>query len=59
MDGLKLAAAVSDRWPPIKIIVTSGHRKVQLADIPQKSRFLGKPYAARDIASAAVEMLNG
>ena len=24
MDGLKLAHAVRDRWPPIKIIVTSG-----------------------------------
>src|ERR1700683_5360591 len=24
MDGLKLAQAVRDRWPPIKIIVTSG-----------------------------------
>ena len=25
MDGPKLAAAVRDRWPPLKIIVTSGH----------------------------------
>ena len=24
MDGLKLSAAVRDRWPPVKIIVTSG-----------------------------------
>lgn len=58
MDGLKLAAAVRDRWPPVKIIVTSGHRKVQPADIPQESRFFRKPYVARDIAAAAVEMVN-
>ena len=25
MDGLKLASFVRDRWPPIKIVVTSGH----------------------------------
>src|ERR1700693_2273388 len=25
MDGLKLARAVRGRWPPIKIIATSGH----------------------------------
>jgi CheY-like chemotaxis protein len=25
MDGIKLAAAVRDRWPPIKIVATSGH----------------------------------
>ncbi|HEV7344741.1 MAG TPA: response regulator [Devosia sp.] len=57
MDGLKLAAAVRDRWPPIKIIVTSGHRRVSIGDIPRDSRFFGKPYAARDIASAAREMV--
>src|SRR4029079_550967 len=28
MDGLKLAAFVRKRWPPIKIIVTSGHTEV-------------------------------
>lgn len=28
MDGLKLATAVRNRWPPIKIIVTSGHREM-------------------------------
>jgi len=25
MDGLKLAQAVRNRWPPIKIVVVSGH----------------------------------
>ncbi len=29
MDGLKLATAVRDRWPPVKIIVTSGHREMR------------------------------
>lgn len=57
MDGLRLAAAVRDRWPPIKIIVTSGHRKVVLADIPADSRFFGKPYRAEAIATAMREML--
>ena len=28
MDGLKLAHYVRGRWPPVKIIVTSGHVKV-------------------------------
>lgn len=57
MDGLKLATAVRHRWPPIKIIVTSGHRSVQLADLPLDSRFFGKPYRASAIADAAKEML--
>ncbi|HVI80617.1 MAG TPA: response regulator, partial [Candidatus Acidoferrum sp.] len=25
MNGLKLAAAVRNRWPPVRIIATSGH----------------------------------
>lgn len=56
MDGLKLAAAVRKRWPPIKIIVVSGHRRVHLDDIPAESRFFSKPYVAKDIASAIREM---
>ena len=31
MDGLKLARAVRGRWPPIKIIATSGHANVGLS----------------------------
>lgn len=56
MDGLKLAAAVRDRWPPIKIIVASGNRKVTLADLPADSRFFSKPYRGQDIATAMSEM---
>lgn len=57
MDGLMLAAAVRDRWPPIKIIVTSGHRNVNLDDIPAESRFFGKPYQSEAVASAMLEMM--
>lgn len=57
MDGLMLAAAVRDRWPPIKIIVTSGLRNVQLSDMPDGSRFFGKPYKASDIAKAVRELV--
>lgn len=56
MDGLRLAAAVRKRWPPITIIVASGHRRVQLDDVPAESRFFTKPYTAEDIALAIQEM---
>src|ERR1700753_1945496 len=32
MDGLKLAAAVRGRWPPIKIVATSGLRSISKDD---------------------------
>jgi two-component sensor histidine kinase/ActR/RegA family two-component response regulator len=43
MDGLKLAHAVHNRWPAIKIILVSGQIKLTDADTPANSRFFGKP----------------
>ena len=53
MDGLKLAHAVRDRWPPIKILVVSGKQQLQSSDLPSNSCFVSKPYQA----SALVEEL--
>lgn len=52
MDGLKLAAAVRDRWLPIKIVVTSGHREVNVADLPVEAQFFSKPYNPSKISAA-------
>ena len=57
MDGLKLAHFVKDRWPPIKIVATSGHAKISESDLPAGSRFLSKPYAAEDIANAVGQLI--
>ena len=43
MNGLLLAAAVRDRWPPIRIITTSGRVEVRQGDPPVGSLFLWKP----------------
>ena len=51
MDGLKLARAVRGRWPPIKIVATSGRVEVSEGDLPSGSRFLPKPYSAREIVA--------
>lgn len=42
MDGLKLAHAVRDPWPPIKIIIVSS--RIPESDLPTDSRFFRKPY---------------
>ena len=46
MDGIKLAHAVRDRWPPIKILVVSGQQRLQFSDLPSNSYFHEKPYQA-------------
>jgi two-component system, response regulator PdtaR len=51
MDGLKLAHAVRDRWPPVHIIATSGHYAFNKGDLPTGTVFLQKPYSQHQIAS--------
>ena len=34
MDGVRLAHHVRKRWPPIKIVVTSGRPGTKLSDLP-------------------------
>ena len=51
MDGLMLAAAIRNRWPPIKIVVTSGHRKVSVGDLPVEAQFMPKPYEMDKVAA--------
>jgi CheY-like chemotaxis protein len=52
MDGLRLAHAIRGRWPPIKIIATSGRYAVRDGDLPSGGLFLRKPYSPAQISSA-------
>jgi CheY-like chemotaxis protein len=44
MDGLKLAASVRDRWPPVEIIVVSGMQRPRIHELPERAIFFDKPY---------------
>jgi CheY-like chemotaxis protein len=57
MDGLKLAHAVHERWPPIKIILVSGQLKSSNIDIPTDSRFFGKPLEAKEMIAELRHMI--
>ncbi|MEA2951203.1 MAG: hypothetical protein QOJ96_723 [Alphaproteobacteria bacterium] len=50
MDGLKLAACVRDRWPPVHIIITTG--KARPAEIPANALFIPKPYLGGAVVAA-------
>ena len=56
MDGLKLAAAVKGRWPPIKIVATSGRVNVRASELPQGGRFLAKPYNTNELTATLREL---
>ena len=57
MDGVKLAHAVRNRWPPIKIVVVSGHMQVDQNDLPVDSRFFGKPFQAEKMIAELRAMI--
>ena len=52
MDGLKLAAFVRGRWPPMRIVIASGKHRPYPKDLPLNAVFLPKPYLTSDILLA-------
>jgi CheY-like chemotaxis protein len=52
MDGLKLAAAVRHRWPPVNIIVTTGMKAPHHDELPANSIFIAKPYRHAEVLNA-------
>jgi CheY-like chemotaxis protein len=57
MDGLALARYVRGRWPPVKIIVTSGYVKLRDSDLPSGALFVEKPYYPTQIAHKMSDLL--
>jgi len=51
MDGLRLAVAVRGRWPPIEVVLTSGHRAVSVGDLPDRCVFIPKPYEPKRLVA--------
>ena len=56
MDGMMLAAAVRDRWPPIEIILTSGHVNAADVRLPPRGVFFAKPYMVEKVVAALNRM---
>lgn len=53
-----LTAYVRDRWPPVRIIMTSGKRVLEVTDLPDGSVFFAKPYPLEGITRAIQELLS-
>jgi CheY-like chemotaxis protein len=57
VDGMRLAAIIRDRWPPIKVIIVSGHIDDPGDRIPAETAFYTKPYREEQIVEKIREML--
>lgn len=50
MDGAKLAHSIKHRWPPVRIIATSGRLALGELDLPAGTVLFPKPYDPEQIA---------
>ena len=59
MNGLRLAHAVRGRWPPVELLVTSAVGNITAKDLPQRARFLPKPYDFAKLSEAFQQLAGG
>ena len=57
LDGFALARRVASSWPHISIIVASGHIKPEPGAMPQRARFIAKPFSAELVRAHLKEIL--
>lgn len=57
MDGLALAEVVHERWPNIRILLTSGDTYPARDAIPDEGRFLPKPYRFDSLSREILTLL--
>lgn len=52
MNGFGLAARVAERWPHIRLVITSGRCRPAPRDVPDDGEFVPKPYYADQVIRA-------
>jgi DNA-binding NtrC family response regulator len=52
MNGFALASRVSERWPHIRLVMTSGRCRPAKRDVPDHGEFVPKPYMADQLLAA-------
>jgi two-component system, response regulator PdtaR len=57
VDGLQLADLVQERWPTVKILITSGNTWPPHDRIPHDGRFIAKPYKVSALCNQVDEII--
>lgn len=57
LDGLRLAAVVRERWPPVKLLITSGQVNPSAGELPLGAKFISKPYHPRQLETALRDLI--
>lgn len=56
MDGIQLAEHVRERWPPIGLVVVSGHLELSAGMLPVGAAFLTKPYTEEAVLQVVKQL---
>lgn len=59
MNGFTLASRVAERWPHIRLVLTSGRCRPQQAEVPDHGRFVPKPYLSSQVLTALAQAGQG
>jgi CheY-like chemotaxis protein len=59
LDGLELSEIVRNRWPEVRLIVTSGGGQVQPSDVRPPGQFIPKPYRLDEMIAAVRALAGG
>src|SRR5262245_20262336 len=57
MDGIDLAREVKMRWPLLPVILTSGHPRDRVGNLPLGVGYMAKPWQPLDVMIAAKQAL--
>ncbi|MCP1469322.1 CheY-like chemotaxis protein [Sphingobium sp. OAS761] len=58
MNGLDLACVVHERWPRVRLVLTSGHHRLPEGQLPAQGKFLPKPWAQDVLVRQVRELLH-
>jgi CheY-like chemotaxis protein len=57
MDGIDLAREVKMRWPRLPVILTSGHPRERVGELPAGVAYMPKPWQPLNVLIAAEQAL--
>lgn len=58
MDGVDLANTVHEKWPHIKIVLSSGYAGEQMLKLKKPTLFLAKPWSLDALQNAIVDAID-
>jgi two-component system, response regulator PdtaR len=58
MDGMALAEQVHQRWPHIRLLISSGYARPHPDEIPDHGHFVPKPYCGDTLVQHIAEMMH-